>query len=73
MVEKFYSIHGALTGATTLCQSGTGSNGKGNESSGIGASLLDSLVSYLGHLLGDGVLPLCRDAIGVFHRPSQMG
>ena len=29
---------------------------------------LDCLVSYAGHSLG-GVLPLCREAVGVFYSP----
>ena len=39
------------------------------------ASLSDCLVSYPGHLLMVvvGVLPLCREAIGVFYRPSWLG
>ena len=32
----------------------------------------DCLVSYPGHLL-EGVLPLCRDAIGILYSPSRLG
>ena len=33
----------------------------------------DFLVSYPGHSLGGGVLPLCREAVGVFYSPSRLG
>ena len=32
-----------------------------------GALPLDGLMTYPGHSLGSGVLPLCRDAVSVFH------
>ena len=32
----------------------------------------DCLVSYPGHSLG-GVVPLCREAVGVFYSPSRLG
>ena len=35
------------------------------------ASPSNGLISYLGHSLG-WVLPLCRDAVGVFYNPSQL-
>ena len=35
-----------------------------------GASPSDGIVSYSGHLLGEGVLLLCRDAVGIFYCPS---
>ena len=37
------------------------------QSSTTSASLSDGFVSYLGHLVGGlGVLPLCRDVVGIF-------
>ena len=38
-------------------------------SSNTGTSPSDCLVSYQGHLLGEEVLLLCRDAVGVFYSP----
>ena len=38
-----------------------------------GTSPSDCLVSYLGHSLVGGVLPLCREAVGVFYSPSRLG
>ena len=66
-------------GATTPGQSGPGSDG--NEgvlripqiSSIAGTSTSDCLVSYPGHSLGRGVLPLGREAVGVFYNPSRLG
>ena len=69
---------GPLSGATTPGHSGPESNGKKGvlrtpQSSSIaGTSPSDCLVSYLGHSLG-GVLPLCREAVGVFYSPSRLG
>ena len=53
-----------------LNQSGPGSNGKEDilhisQSFKTGTSPSDSLVSYPGHL--------CRDAIGIFYSPHQLG
>ena len=61
---------------TTPCQSGPGS--KDNEgvlnfsqiSSITGASPSDGLGSFTGHSF-DGVLTLCKDAVGVFNSPSR--
>ena len=58
-------------------QSGPGSNGNERvlhipQSSRTEASPLDGLVSYPGNLLGK-VLPLCKDAVGVFYSSSQLG
>ena len=59
------------------CWSGPGSNGNEGilhilQSSSItGASPSNGLVSYPGQSLGEEVLPLCRDAVGVFYRPSD--
>ena len=67
-----------LSGATTPSQSRPGSNGiEGvlcilQSPSITGISPPDCLISYPGHLLVGGVLPLCRDAIGVFYSPSQL-
>ena len=92
-----------LSGATTLCQIGSGRDGNEGvlripEISRITeASLSDCLVSYPGHSLrglnslqrsiqcilqsqsteplvgSEGVLPFCRDAVGVFYSPSRLG
>ena len=65
-------------GATTPGQSRLGSDGNKGvlcipQSTSInGTSPSDGLASYLGHSLG-GVLPFCRDAVGVFSSPSQLG
>ena len=69
----------ALSDAITTDQSGPGSNGNEGvlripQSSSIaGTSPSDCLVSYPGHSLGGGVLPLCREAIDVFYSPSRQG
>ena len=63
-----WPIDRTLLGATTLGQSGPGSDGHEGvlripQSSSItGASPSDCLVSYPGHLL-ESVLPLCRDVV----------
>ena len=66
----------ALSGATTPGQSGPGSDGNEGvlripQSSSIaGISPSDCL----GHSLGwGGVLPLCKEAVGVFYSPSRLG
>ena len=70
---------GPLSGATTPDQSGLGSDGNEGvlripQSSSItGTSLSDCLVSYPEHLLEEGVLSLCREAVGVFYSPSRLG
>ena len=75
LLVLFNPYIGPLSGATTPGQSGPGSDGNEGvlcipQSSSIaGTSSSDCLVSYPGHLLG-GVLPLCREAIGVFYSPS---
>ena len=67
-----------LLGATTLGQSGLGSDDNEEvlhilQSSSItGASPSDYLMSYPGHLLGQG-LPFCEDAVSVFYRPTWLG
>ena len=68
----------ALSGTTAPGQSGPGSNGNEGvlripQSSSIaGTSPSDCLVSYPGHLLGGGVLPLCREVVSVFYSPSWL-
>ena len=67
-----WHIDGNLTGTTTPDQSGSRSNG--NEvvfyipkSFRTGSPPSDVLASYKGHSLRWGVLPLFRDAVGVFY------
>ena len=67
-----------LSGATTLGQSGPGSDGNEwllripQSSSTAGTSPSDCLVSYTRTLIG-GFLPLCRGAVSVFYSPSWLG
>ena len=76
--RQFSSIDRALSGAIIPGQSGPESGGnKGvlcipQSSSITGTSLSDCLVSYPGHLLGEGVLTLCRKAVSVFYSPSRL-
>ncbi len=71
-------VNRTLLGASTPGQSEPGNDGnKGvlripQSSSIAGTSPSDCLVSYPGHLLG-GVLPLCREAVGVFYSPHRLG
>ena len=68
-------IDGILSCATTPSKSRPGSNGNEwllhiTQSSRVGASWLDYLMSSSGHLVQFGeVLPLYKDAIGVFYNP----
>ena len=77
--RSIWPIDRTLSGATTPGQSGPGSDGNEGvlsipQSSSITEALpSDCLVSYPGHYLGAGVLPLCRDAIGVFCSTSRQG
>ena len=76
--SSIWPINRTLSVATTIGQSGSGSNGNEEvlhipQSSRTGASLSDCLVSYPGHLLAGGILPFCRDAVGVFYSPSRLG
>ena len=62
-----------LSGAAIPGQSGPGSNGNKEmlhipHISKVGALASDCLVAYLGHSLW--LLPLCRDAVGLFYTPS---
>ena len=79
--KKFISvwpIDRTLSCAITPKQSGLGSDGnKGvlcipQSSSITGTSPLDCLVSYTGHSFR-GVLPLCREAVGVFYNRNRLG
>ena len=73
--SSIYPIDRVLSGATALGQGGSGSNGNEGvlripQSPSItGTSPSDCLVSYPGHSFGV-VLPLCRDAVGIFYSPS---
>ena len=75
-VCSIWPIDKTLSGATTPGQSGPGSNGIKRvlhipQISKARASPSDVLLSYPGHL---GVLlPLCRDAVGIFYSPSWLG
>ena len=76
--NSIWPINRTLSGATTVGQSGSGSDGSEGvlcipQSSSItGISPSDSLVSYLGHSLW-GSYPLCREAINVFYSPRGLG
>ena len=75
--SSIWPIDKTLSGATTLGQSGSGSNGKERvlyipQSSKTGALQSNGLVSYPGHLLGK-VLPLCIFAEGESYSTSQLG
>ena len=73
-----FDLDETLSGATTPGQSGLKSDGNegilriSKRSSITGTSPSDWLVSYPEYSLG-GVLPLCRDVVGVFYSPSQLG
>ena len=78
--SSIWSIDRTLSGATIPSQSGPGSNGNEGvlsilQSPNItGTSPSDRLVSYPGQLLGGkGVLPLCREAVGVFYSLNRLG
>ena len=73
MIKQFYLIHidETQTGTTTLEQSRLRSNDNEgvfhiSQSSNIGASPLDGLVSY------PRVFLLCRDALGIFYSTSYL-
>ena len=72
--SSIWPIDRTLSGATTPGQSRPGSDGNNGVlcipqiSSTTGISPSDCLVSYPGHLL-EVVLPLCREAVGVFYSP----
>ena len=74
-ISSIKLIDRALSNATIPSRSGPGSNDNEGvlcipQSPSItGTALSDCLVSHLVHSLG-GVLPLCRDAVGVFYSLS---
>ena len=70
-------IDRTLSGTTTQGQSGPGNNVNDEvfhipQISKARTLPSDGLMSYLGHSLG-GVLPLYRDAVGVFYSPNRLG
>ena len=71
------TIDRALYGSTISSQSGPGSHGNYvvlhilQSSSITGTSPSDYLGSYSGHSFG-WVLPLCREAVGVFYSSSRL-
>ena len=77
--SSFWPIDKILSDATTPSQSGPKSDGiEGvlhipQSCSFAGASQSECLELYPGHLLVDGVLSLCRDAVSVFYSPNQLG
>ena len=75
-----WPIDMTLSDANTPDQNAPGSDGNegllhiSQSSSITGTSPSDCLMSYLGHsLVGGGILPLCREAVGAFYSPSQLG
>ena len=76
--SSIWSIDNTLSAATTPSQSGPGSDGnKGvlcipQGSSITGTSPSDCLESYIQNTRW-GILPLSREAVGVFCSPSRMG
>ena len=78
-VRSIWPIDKTQSGATTPGQSGPGSNdneGVLNIPQISKARVLwsDGLMLYPRHLLGEwGILPFCRDAVGVFYSPSWLG
>ena len=77
--SSIWPIDRTPSDATTVGQSGPRSDGNEvlciPESSSItGTSPSDCLVSYIRTLVvcGGGVLPLCREAVGVFYSPSRL-
>ena len=71
--SSIWSIDRTLSSATTLGQSGPWSSGNAEVLCIPRTSLSDFLVSYSGHSLYMGVLPLCIDAVGVFYSLSWLG
>ena len=67
-----------LSGATTLGQSGPGSDGNvevfhiPQNSSITGTTPSYYLVSYPGHSLVVGVLIICREVVGIFYSPNRL-
>ena len=79
LFSSIWPIDRVRSDATTLGQSGPGSDGNEGvfrfpkNSSITGTSPSDCLVSYQDIYWGGGILPLCRDAVGVFYSPSWLG
>ena len=76
--DSIWPIDRTLSDATTLGQSGPGSNGNEEvlhipQSSSITrTSPSDCIVSYPGHSLGGGGLPHCREAVHVFYNSPSL-
>ena len=79
LFSSIWTIDRTLSGVTTPGQSGPGSDGNEvalcfPQSSNItGTSPSDCLVSLQDTRCGEGVVPLCRDAVGVFYSPRRLG
>ena len=77
--SSIWPIDRTLSGVTTPSQTGPVSDGNEEvlripQSSSItGTSASDCLVLNPGHSLVEGVLSLCKDAVGVFYSPSRLG
>ena len=77
--SSIWMIEKTLSDSTTLGQRGPGSDGNKEilhipQSSRTKVSPSDGLMSYPWHLLVlGGVLPLSRDAVGVFYSSSWLG
>ena len=77
-ISSIKPIDRALSGATTLDQSGTGSNGNEGvlrmpKSPSITWTSLSDCQMQDTHLVMVGVLPLCRSPVSVFYKPSRRG
>ena len=75
--NSIWPINRTLPDATTPGQSEPRSDSNKGvlhipQSPSITGTSPSDLVSYTGHLLGS-VLPLCREAVGVFYSPSRLG
>ena len=73
--SSIWPIDKTLSGATTLGESRPGSNSNEGifcipQSCKARASPSDCLMLYI---WGQGVLPFCIDAVGIFYSPSQLG
>ena len=69
-ISTQFSSNLTLSGATTPGQSGPGSDG--NKKLQHYWSLTIRLFSVISRTLVGGVLPLCRDSVGVFYSPSWL-
>ena len=69
MIHSDRRLSGASTGSSEPGNDGNEGVHCVLQSNGIiGDSLLDCLMSYTGHSLVEGFLPLCKDSVGVFQR-----